>query len=74
MTAAWIRCPRCDDFWCAIHNQHTADCACPPIEEWNTDPYLVLSSKHLWRRLVPGSQAQTPLRRTSTRGRPHRGH
>lgn len=38
-TAAWIKCPLCDEFWCVIHNQHTAGCACPPIEDWDHDPY-----------------------------------
>lgn len=36
---AWMRCPCCDDFVCTIHSEHTADCPCPPIEEWTTDPY-----------------------------------
>ena len=38
-TAAWIRCDCCDDWWCTVHNDHTADCDCPPLEEWETDPY-----------------------------------
>ena len=37
--AAWIPCPDCDDFWCNIHEMHTGDCECPPIDEWETDPY-----------------------------------
>jgi hypothetical protein len=38
--AAWIPCPEeCGDWWCTVHNQHTGDCECPPIEEWKTDPY-----------------------------------
>lgn len=36
---AWQKCPDCDDFWCSIHFMHVADCDCPPIEEWETDPY-----------------------------------
>ena len=37
--AAWIPCPDCDDFWCNVHEMHTGDCECPPIDEWETDPY-----------------------------------
>ena len=36
---AWQRCECCDDFWCNIHEMHTGDCDCPPIDEWETDPY-----------------------------------
>lgn len=37
---AWIPCPEeCGDFWCNIHQQHTGDCECPPIDEWENDPY-----------------------------------
>jgi len=40
MGPAWIPCPEeCGDFWCNIHQQHTGDCPCPPIDEWETDPY-----------------------------------
>ena len=40
MQAAWTRCPSCPDYWCNLHQQHVHDCPCPPIEEWDTDPYL----------------------------------
>lgn len=37
---AWIPCPEeCGDFFCNLHQMHTADCECPPIDEWVTDPY-----------------------------------
>lgn len=39
---AWIPCPDgCDDFLCQRHNTHTADCECPPIDDWlpDDDPY-----------------------------------
>ena len=36
---AWVPCPLCQEWWCAIHQQHAADCPCPPIEEWPVDPY-----------------------------------
>jgi len=40
MGPAWIPCPEeCGDFWCNIHNTHTGECECPPIDEWETDPY-----------------------------------
>ncbi len=32
----WVRCPCCDDYWCRRHFMHAYDCACPPIEEWNS--------------------------------------
>jgi hypothetical protein len=39
----WMSCPDgCDDFVCTRHRCHTADCECPPIEEWadrGDDPY-----------------------------------
>lgn len=38
-TPAWVECEHCDDYVCTIHRQHTADCPCPPIEEWTVDPY-----------------------------------
>lgn len=41
-TAPWTRCANCDDFHCTIHNEHVADCACPPIDMWldyGLDPY-----------------------------------
>jgi DNA (cytosine-5)-methyltransferase 1 len=39
-TPAWVQCPEeCGDYWCNIHQQHTGDCECPPIDEWVTDPY-----------------------------------
>jgi hypothetical protein len=38
MTPAWIRCT-CGNYWCTIHNCHAHDCPCPPIEEWDIDPY-----------------------------------
>lgn len=37
-TAAWVPC-ECGDWYCRIHDQHTSECACPPIEDWTTDPY-----------------------------------
>jgi DNA-cytosine methyltransferase len=37
---AWIPCPEeCGDFFCNLHQMHTSDCECPPIDEWETDPY-----------------------------------
>ena len=39
----WIPCPDgCDDFVCQRHRMHTADCPCPPLEDWvaaGDDPY-----------------------------------
>ncbi len=36
---AWIPCPHCESFWCTLHGVHVYDCPCPPIEEWDIDPY-----------------------------------
>jgi len=37
--AIWDRCEDCDDFVCAIHAVHVADCACPGIDAWAETPY-----------------------------------
>lgn len=37
--APWIPCPHCDEYWCTIHDCHVFECDCPPIEEWESDPY-----------------------------------
>lgn len=38
----WVKCPEgCDDF-CQRHQLHTADCECPPLDDWvlrGDDPY-----------------------------------
>lgn len=39
MTAAWVPCDCCENYWCTIHKMHAHDCACPPIEGWKTSPY-----------------------------------
>ena len=36
---AWAPCGWCEDWYCRIHQEHAYDCACPPIEEWDVDPY-----------------------------------
>lgn len=38
---AWVPCECCDEFVCTIHGGHVSDCACPPVEEWECDPYAV---------------------------------
>ena len=35
---AWVPCD-CGGFWCSIHDEHVHDCPCPPIEDWEVDPY-----------------------------------
>jgi hypothetical protein len=37
--AAWVRCNSCEDYLCRLHDMHVHDCPCPPIEEWDQDPY-----------------------------------
>ncbi len=36
---AWVPCPCCPEFWCTRHGCHAFECPCPPIEEWDIDPY-----------------------------------
>lgn len=36
---AWTPC-ECGEFWCRLHECHAFECACPPIEEWEIDPYV----------------------------------
>jgi hypothetical protein len=36
---AWMPCLCCDEWVCTIHGEHVHDCDCPPIEDWETDPY-----------------------------------
>jgi hypothetical protein len=36
---AWIPCPCCGEFWCSRHGLHAFECDCPPIEDWEDDPY-----------------------------------
>jgi len=38
-TPAWMPCECCEEFVCTIHGGHVAECECPPIEEWECDPY-----------------------------------
>jgi|SRR5215831_2660289 len=35
----WTPCPCCENYWCNLHKKHAFECACPPIEEWQADPY-----------------------------------
>lgn len=43
---AWEPCDGCDEFWCNIHEMHAFECPCPPIEEWDSDPYSVDNTQH----------------------------
>jgi len=38
ISPAWTPCD-CGEFYCNIHQQHASECDCPPIDEWDTDPY-----------------------------------
>jgi hypothetical protein len=42
LSAAWVECYNCDEWWCNIHECHTHEggCTCPPIDEWGVDPYV----------------------------------
>jgi hypothetical protein len=37
--AVWVPCHGCEDWWCRKHEKHVFECDCPPLEEWETDPY-----------------------------------
>jgi DNA (cytosine-5)-methyltransferase 1 len=43
---AWVACGCCEEFRCTIHGGHAFGCDCPPVEEWDCDPY---SSPAPWR-------------------------
>jgi len=36
---AWMECQCCEDFICTIHGLHVYECDCPPIDEWDANPY-----------------------------------
>jgi hypothetical protein len=40
MSAIWIHCRDCSDYWCVKHKTHAYDCSCPPIEHWSKSPYV----------------------------------
>ncbi len=54
---AWVECPHgcTEDYYCTIHNTHTDDCSCPPIEEWAFDPFTSGG-----RPIPPEHMAETP--------------
>jgi hypothetical protein len=39
MMAAWTPCPCCENYWCNLHAMHAFECPCPPVGEWDVDPY-----------------------------------
>lgn len=41
--APWEPCECCEEFWCNIHGMHVFECDCPPIDEWERDPYEPLA-------------------------------
>jgi hypothetical protein len=34
----WFTCEVCEDWYCAIHDEHVGECICPDIEDWPYDP------------------------------------
>lgn len=36
---AWMPCLCCEEWLCTIHGEHVHGCECPPIDEWENDPY-----------------------------------
>jgi hypothetical protein len=41
----WIPCPHgkscrfCTGYWCMVHNDHTANCSCPTVDQMDFDPF-----------------------------------
>ena len=63
--APWTLCDCCEDYWCNIHGAHAYDCDCPPIDEWNTDPYGLQAEGPAWEFQAMGFTA-AEARRTGT--------
>jgi hypothetical protein len=36
---AWVPCDCCGEYLCTIHETHAYECECPPIDDWEVDPY-----------------------------------
>lgn len=53
----WIPCPGCDTFICTVHNCHAFECECPPIEDWEFDPYAPVP---------PGARLPTQAKKEKT--------
>ena len=52
----WEKCGCCDEYLCHLHKCHTHDneCICPPIDEWQDDPYTIkipVDAEQIMRRL-----------------------
>ena len=50
MAASWTPCT-CGEFFCNIHQQHASECDCPPIDEWDTDPYSEMPKMNSTKRV-----------------------
>lgn len=35
----WVKCSCCEEYICGIHGTHVFECTCPPLIDWNIDPY-----------------------------------
>jgi hypothetical protein len=70
-TPAWVPCEYCEEFVCTIHGGHVAECECPPIEEWECDPYArlqqVMDAAVIAALAAGGSRAQIAARHRITR-------
>lgn len=54
----WEPCDCCGEFFCNLHGQHTGECACPPIDEWEgVDPYAHSVGERLERLKQGGPEA-----------------
>lgn len=49
---AWVPCPVCDDFWCALHGMHADNCPCPPAQDW-ADAGLLPFNPSVLRFITP---------------------
>jgi hypothetical protein len=72
----WKPCDDCDDYWCQVHSQHTADCACLPVDELpeNIDPYDFYYSRYYSNQTPSGQNKLGPSpTRAKERSRTYKG-
>jgi hypothetical protein len=59
----WIQCPCCDDYWCQVHQMHTAECDCLPVDdlaEQGIDPMRFYYSKYYANQTESGQNKLGP--------------
>ena len=51
----WVPCDCCEELRCTRHGIHASECACPPVEEWDVDPY---ADGGRWENQTPSGQSR----------------